>query len=122
MPRITKQTKENLRIYITNNYDPSNYDLDDCRDFSCIAKNILETFRSEKRYSLCYSEFDKFEDWCQGLPSILDTCYYYIRSAFDDLSYLFPDNEREIKKLPEESAQRLLTRIIYYALKEAEND
>ena len=90
MPRITKQTKENIRIYITNNYDPSNYDLDDCRDFSCIAKNILETFRSEKRYSNHYFEFSKFKDWCQGLPSILDTCYYYNRLAADDLVFLFP--------------------------------
>ena len=122
MPRITKQTKENLRIYITNNYDPSNYDLDDCRDFSCIAKNILETFRSEKRYSLCYSEFDKFEDWCQGLPSILDTCYYYNRLATDDLIFIFPDNEKEIERLNYQQAQRLLTKIIYLTLKEAEND
>ena len=120
MPRITKQTKENLRIYITNNYDPSNYDLDDCRDFSCIAKNILATFRSEKRYSLNHYEFGKFEDWCQGLPSILDTCYYYNRSAADDLIYLFPDNENEINKLSDEQAQKLLTKIIYRALKEAE--
>lgn len=120
MPRITKQTKENLRIYITDNYDPSNYDLDDCRDFSCIAKNILETFRSEKRYSNYYFEFNKFEDWCQGLPSILDTCYYYNRSAADDLVFLFPDNENEINKLSDEQAQKLLTKIIYRALKEAE--
>lgn len=55
------------------------------------ARFILSVHAKEKAYSpeyqsrKGYTNEQVFIDWCQGLPSILDTCYYYNRSAVADL-------------------------------------
>ena len=84
----SKQAKENIRAYILEHFDPTGYDVNqNPATFEEAAKIILTTFEEEKRYSSEYvlyhglSKQDLFVDWCQGLPSILDTCYYYNRSA-----------------------------------------
>lgn len=115
----SKQAKENLRAYIVENYTPDNYDLPDCGDFPCIARNILDIFRREKFYPN-QPEIQAFADWCQGLPSILNTCYYYNRFASDDLGYILDQSPEEISRYTEEQSQALLTKLIYQTLKEAE--
>lgn len=118
----SKKARENIREYITENFDGSNYGIETPATFEGIARRIMGTFRaekfsieSEKRY-YHYNEQAAFTDWCAGLPSILDTCYYYNRSAVDDLGAILEETEEEKKKYSEDDAEKMLTRLIYREL------
>ena len=60
-----------------------------------------------------------FIDWCQGLPSVLDTCYYYNRSAVNDLGDILNQSKREREKFTEEEAEKQLSHLIYRELRRA---
>ena len=115
----SKKARENVRTYIINHFDGTNYDLPETNDFNEIANYIYNTFKSEKYYSDNYmlrnkiSEQTSFTDWCSGLPSILDTCYYYNRSAIDDLAAILEETETEKARYTEEKAENYLTYLIY---------
>lgn len=114
----SKKARENIREYIINNFTPDNYGktCEDFENFSEIAKFILDTFRSEKKYIRCVSEVEKFFDWCSGLPSIIDTCYFYNRSAVSDLGNILEESESERSKFTEQQAEKTLTALIYREL------
>ena len=120
----SKQAHENLKQYIRRNYDPTGHDglAEDTADFTDIAKSIMKTFESEKYYTdsyavaYGYSKEDVFVDWCAGLPSVLDTCYYCDRSAVDDLGGILEETEEEKKRFTESQAEDKLTRMIYLEL------
>ena len=115
----TKKAIENIRAYIMDNFTPENYTDNPPKDFRGVAAFILDTFRKEKmsdyRYRDC-SEFAAFTDWCQGLPSVLDTCYYYNRSAVDDLGRILEETAEEKARFTEAEAERRLTWLIYREL------
>lgn len=115
----TKKANENIRAYIMDNFTPENYTDNPPEDFPRVAAFILEIFRKEKmsdfRYRDC-SEFTAFTDWCQGLPSVLDTCYYYNRSAVDDLGAILEETAEEKARFTEAEAERRLTWLIYSEL------
>lgn len=123
----SKQARENIRAYIMNNFDPCGYDVNQKPEtFDDAARIILDVFRSEKfhlpsdiRY---YSGIESraFSDWCAGLPSILDTCYYYNRSAVADLAAILEETDAESKRYSETDAEKLLTYLIYRELKKGE--
>lgn len=83
--------------------------------FSVAAHLIMATFYDE--YYLSFPRFttkqDAFECWCSGLPSVLDTCYYYNRSAVDDLGNILEQPKQERNKYSEREAEKILTRLIY---------
>ena len=56
---------------------------------------------------------DVFAEWAADLPSVLDTCYFYNRSAVDDLAEILEesDNEKAIYN-DERKAEKLLTNLI----------
>lgn len=121
----SKKAKENIKQYIIDNFTPENYTDTPPEDFDGIAKFILETFREEKyispedfRYYL-NNEFEAFADWCAGLPSLLDTCYYYNRSAVDDLAAILEESEEEKQRFTEREAETRLTTLIYREIKNA---
>jgi len=64
-----------------------------------------------------YTNEQVFIDWAQGLPSVLDTCYYYNRSAVDDLGAILEQSAREKAQYTEAEAEQLLTHLIYRELK-----
>ena len=115
----TKKAIGNIRAYIMDNFTPENYTDDPPKDFPGVAAFILETFRKEKmsdfRYRNC-NEFAAFTDWCQGLPSVLDTCYYCNRSAVDDLGAILEETAEEKARFTEAEAERRLTWLIYREL------
>ena len=115
----TKKANENIRAYIMDNFAPENYTDNPPKDFPGVAAFILGTFRKEKmsdyRYRDC-SEFAAFTDWCQGLPAVLDTCYYYNRSAVDDLGRILEETAEEKARFTEAEAERRLTWLIYREL------
>lgn len=117
-----KKAMENIRAYIEQNFDCTGYELkkepETFREKACF---ILETCRSEKRYSSYgMSDYEIFKDWCQGLPGALDTCYYYNRSAVDDLAEILEETEEEKNRFTESEAEEKLTCLIYRELRKAE--
>lgn len=115
----SKQARENIRAYIVNHFTPENYTENPPQEFPEISAFILSTFRSEKAPVGAYarmSESDRFTDWAQGLPSVLDTCYYYNRSAVDDLGAVLEETESEKARFDERAAESLLTSLIYREL------
>ena len=119
----SKKARENIRTYILDHFDPTGYDLDHTPEtFEEVARVILETFQKEKHYHLEYIQAKGismqavFTEWAAGLPSILDTCYYYNRSAAADLGAILEDTPETWKKYSENKAEDLLTYLIYREL------
>ena len=113
----SKKARENIRNYIVENFSPENYTDTPPTDYHGIALFIYDTFRSEKWNGMekYYrgNEWKAFLDWCSGLPSVLDTCYFYNRSAVEDLGNILEETETERKQYEESTAENLLTMLIY---------
>lgn len=118
----SKKASENIRAYIIDNFTAEDRTNNPPQEWHGIAAFILDTFRSEKYstpedfryYNL--RECAAFADWCAGLPSVLDTCYYYNRSAVDDLGAILEETEEEKARYIEEQAEETLTTLIYKEL------
>ena len=112
----SKQAKENIKKYIMEHFDYSNYENEnepEPETYKEICKCIYETMLAEKYYNKAVSEYKTFKTWCQGLPSLLDTCYYYNRSAVEDLKVILEETEKEADKFSEEQAEERLTYLLY---------
>ena len=86
---------------------------------SCINAKLC--FEKEKRlvflkYYYSNSFFVAFEDWCKGLPSSIDTCYYYNRSAIDQLGDWLEESEEEKKRFSETEAEKKITYLLFREL------
>lgn len=119
----TKKARENIKNYVIENFTPENYTDTPPTDWHGIAKFIYDCFISEKwncRNDYRYyngNEWKAFLDWCAGLPSVLDTCYFYNRSAVEDLGNILEQTEAERSKYEESAAENLLTMLIYNEIK-----
>lgn len=115
----SKKARENIRNYIIEGFSPEGYTDTPPEQWHEIAVFIYDTFRSEKYNCLqdyrYYNgnEWKAFLDWCAGLPSVIDTCYFYNRSAVEDLGDLLEETETERKQYEESTAENLLTMLIY---------
>ena len=119
----SKKALENVKNYILENFTPEGYTEavpTEPREVMQFIYNcfISEKFsiENEKRYYK-YNEYSAFIDWCAGLPSVLDTCYYYNRSAVDDLGAILEESEVEKTKYTEAEAEKMLTYLIYKVIK-----
>lgn len=118
----SKQARENIRCYIMDNFDGSNYGLEKPTTFKEVATIILNVFEIEKPYHDVYMIEHKipknkvFIEWASGLPSILNTCYYYNRSAVDDLGGILEQTDKEKNRYTETQSELLLTNLIYSEL------
>lgn len=119
----SKKAAENIRDYILDCFTPENYTDNPPQEWHEIAAFILDTFKSEKYWcpqDVRYyhgSEAAAFADWCAGLPSVLDCCYFYNRLAVDDLSAILEETDEEKARYTEEQAEKTLTALIYRELK-----
>ena len=118
----SKKAIENTRAYILKHFNGERYGFSgDGNDFHAVAAFIYKCFIKEKcRYTesyysrIGYSKRDIFEEWAAGLPSVIDTRYYYNRSAVDDLAEILKENEEEKQMYNDErTAETLLTYLIY---------
>lgn len=119
----TKQAKENIKNYIISIYDKDcdysncgiNTNVDKWEDIKEIVKEIFNLevghYRSQQ-----VGQYQAFFEWCQGLPSIIDTCYYYNRSAIKDLGDILEETQEEREKFTEQQAEEKLTHLIYREL------
>ena len=119
----SKKARENIKNYILDNFTPDGYTEEAPTETREIMQFIYNCFISEKfsienekRYYK-YNEYAAFVDWCAGLPYVLDTCYYYNRSAVDDLGAILEETETEKKKYTESEAEKMLTYLIYNVIK-----
>lgn len=117
-----KEARLAIRQYILDHFDPCGYDFTGPCSFPNVVRFILSVHAEEKAYSpeyqsrKGYTNEQVFIEWAQGLPSVLDTCYYYNRSAVADLGDILQQSERERAQYTEEQAERLLTHLIYQEL------
>lgn len=116
----SRAARDNIKTYIMENSDFSNYERETPATFAELAPALLEIFRDEfYNYSKNYYKFNEylaFSEWCAGLPSVLDTCYYYNRSAVDDVAAILEETPEEAAKYSEADAEKLLTHLIYREL------
>lgn len=127
----SKKACENIKAYIMDNFDASNYaGFDNFEDTAPetwpeIAAFIWQVFCAEKplRYRSCGKIFTvfpdeaTFKDWTQGLPSVLDCCYWwYNRSAVDDVAKILEETSEETSKYGEIEVGELLTHLMYREL------
>ena len=112
-----KKALDNIRAYILENTDVTGYDkYTEPKTFAEAALIIWDEFQTAKQYELCRpctNVQECFTSWCAGLPSILDTCYYYNRSAVQDLAKLLDETEAETSRFTETEAERQLTWLIF---------
>lgn len=105
---------QNIRSYIIENYDG---DIKINVTFSDMAKDIMcdfiQTYLNKKR-KISYQE--QFLEWCAGLPTIIDTCYYYNRSAITDLGNILEETDEERNQFSESQACDMLSKLIYREL------
>lgn len=113
----SKLVAERIRNYITKNFNGVNYEIEKPDTFKETAQIIYRIFKAEKQDNRPIAEQLLFEDWAAGLPSILDTCYYYNRSAVDDLGAILDQTEEEKNRYTETQAEKLLTTLIYREIK-----
>ena len=112
----SKKAKENIKNYIINNFDYSSYEDEQNpapTEYKDICTCIYNTMQEEKRYNRSINDYMTFEDWCRGLPSILDTCYYYNRSAIEDLMQILEETVEEAYKYTERQAEERLTQLLF---------
>lgn len=110
----SKTARRNVQRYIMDGFTPENYEIETPDTFGGVARVIMAIFNAEKPALGGYArmtEQQRFIDWAQGLPSILDTCYYYNRSAVDDLKQILGES-----RYTEEQAEQILTNLIYREL------
>ena len=118
----SKKACENIRAYIVDKADGTNYDVDLPKTFEGVARWILGTFRKEyysrpedKQY-FHNNEQAAFISWTQGLPSALDCCFWYNRPAVDDLGNILEQTEAQRNKYSEDAACKMLASLIYREL------
>ena len=117
-----KKARANIRNYIIANFTPENYTDNPPQEWQDISAFIVDTFRNQV-YHLPqdfqyyrHNELAAFTDWCAGLPGVLDTCYYYNRSAVNDLGAVLEETEEEKSRYTEAQAESTLTLLIYREL------
>lgn len=122
----SKKACENIKAYIMDNFDASDYvGYDDCpttepETWPEIAAFIWNTFDEEKPRTNNYRNVPdeiRFRDWTQGLPSVLNCLYWwYSRSAVDDVAKILEETPEEAAKYGEIEAGELLTHLMYREL------
>lgn len=129
----SKQVKEAINAYILENYNNEEEDITDLEEIkkdilrSCFEAKIntfrhltgYERIRHIEEYIRHFyknSYFEIFKDWCQGLPSIFDTCYYYNVNAKEIIKEWLQETEEEADKYTEDQAEELITKLLYREL------
>lgn len=120
MPKTNSaKARKNLENYITVHTDFSSYGDLPAAGFPDLCRRVLDIFHAEKQpvgNRAGMSEPELFNEWAMGLPAALDTCYYYNRSAVEDLGGILEQSQAERLIYSERQAEKLLTSLIYREL------
>ena len=127
----SKKAAENIRKYIMEDFEylqeRAEYrgmELDE-NNVDQVLAFAWSIFKEEKsgeinRYRFI-NEYQVFKDWASGLALGNLFCYYYNRSAVDDLGDILEESAAEKAKYKEGDAEELLTRLIYREMTRAYN-
>ena len=123
----SKAARQNVIEYIKQDQDyiEESYNYTPENDNELLA-SVYGIFLSEKTYELQRSnyinQFEIFKSWAQGLALGGLFCYYYNRSAVDDLGNILEETEEERNKYSEAQAEEMLTKLIYREIVKAYNN
>lgn len=123
----SKAAKANIIEYIKQDqgYIEESYSYTPKNDNELLA-SVYGIFLSEKSYELqrnnYINQFEIFKSWAQGLALGGLFCYYYNRSAVDDLGNILEETEEERNKYSEAQAEEMLTKLIYREIVKAYNN
>lgn len=120
----SKKAIENIKSYIMQDADyiAERYNGAISEDSTeAVMLGMWECFKDEKKWEIernyhCAS-YAIFKDWASGLALGGLFCYYYNRSAVDDLGEILEETEAEKAKYTEAEAEEMLTRLIYRELR-----
>ena len=114
----SKKARANVIEYIKQDagYLEDNYEYIAETDQEFLA-SVYGVFLSEKSYELqknkYINQYSLFKEWAQGLAMGGLFCYYYNRSAVDDLGDILEETEEERQRYSESEAEEMLTRLIF---------
>lgn len=122
----SKKAVENVRAYIMQDVDyiaeRSGYTID-TENTDVVLAYAWAIFKDEKKYDIERNyhnpNFGIFLDWARGLALGGLFCYYYNRSAVDDLGVILEETEEEKAKYTEQQAEEVLSRLIYREMEKA---
>lgn len=110
-----KKVNDFVKAFIVDHYTPENYNVEITDDFKKICQNIWDIFISERGNEI--KRFKTYQnlfiDYLQGLPSIIDTDYYYQYSCNDLLGDLLEQTEKEKAKYSESQSEYLFSYLIF---------
>lgn len=111
----SKKALQNIRKYIVDNADFSNYGIETPTDYKQVCHIIMHIFYDEfvKNNNKRMSYQEMFIYWLSGLPSAFDSCYYYNRSAVTDVAMILDETAEEANRYTEEQAEQLLSCLIW---------
>ena len=117
----SKKAIENIHNYIMDNFSGDNYSIEQPETFKEAAKIIYKVFTDEMLhgYNKSRNIQSVFIEWLSGLPSIIDSCYYYNRSAVDDLAGILEETKEEAARFTESEAEEMLSRLIFREVSKA---
>lgn len=127
----SKKAVENIRKYIMEDFEylqeraeyrGMELDENNVDQVLALAWSIFKEEKSGEinRYRFI-NEYQVFKDWASGLALGNLFCYYYNRSAVEDLGNILEESAAEKAKYKEEDAEELLTRLIYREMNRAYN-
>lgn len=115
---------ENIRDYIMQDKDYiDEYNGKELATVDEYLSFAYDVFKAEKKYEIernygCAS-YPIFKDWACGLALGGLFCYYYNRSAVEDLGAILEETEEEKSHYTEQQAEELLTRLIFREMENA---
>lgn len=125
----SKKAIANIKAYIADDAeyikDRAAYDHKTLENLDDIISYAFEIFCEEKAYEIKKNyripTLEVFRNWAQGLALGNLFCYYYNRSAVDDLGAILEETEAEKSRYSETEAAELLTRLIFREMQKAYN-
>ena len=119
----SKKARDNIRAYIMEDAD---YILEyadyekaalDPGDADAVLAYAFNIFKKEYGWKIArnygYPGYSIFQEWAAGLALGGLFCYYYNRSAVEDLGNILEETAAEKAKYTEDQAEEMLTRLIY---------
>ena len=119
----SKAAKQAIKNFILNTlFDGSNFGIDTPSTFEEAARLIwadFVKFKSNDNYFRGWDNSDIFDNWAQGLPSIMNGAPYYLYYSADPvqiIAEILQETPAEAGRYTSEEAARLLSRLIYREL------
>lgn len=118
----SKKVKEAIKNYIVENIDHDYIEEVTGKEvdkltYSEIKAALRSIVFEEKEKLHCLrnrrGKYYFFQEWASGLPSALDTKYYYNISAVDLLGDILEETDEERNRFTEMQAEEMLTKLLF---------